>query len=234
MTKINFTDSKQYNLIFKDAKGDMVLTEKAYENLLNKAYKGKELSEYYEIPDETLNEIFEDSYDELGYPRDTTWFIHPEILRDDAKMKALYSAVRQKVLDLLNDDYSNEELFNSLITEDYNSLKQLFNIKYTFTDNSYIADDEFDELEAESEEEENSEEEDENDDKFINSTCKEFLEEYENKLEKTDPRYYLLLMALDKNKGWAYIKKAEDLKGSPELDVVTSKNAKKILQSDKK
>ena len=228
--KINFTDSKQYNLIFKDEQGAMVLTEDAYEKLLNRAYKGYELGEYYELPDEKLNGIFEDTYDELGYPRDTTWFIHPDVLRDDAKMKALYSGIRTKVLNILNDDVYNEDLFNSLIVEDYNKLKKLFSIRYTFTDGIYLADDddEIGDLFDDPEEEED----DDSDDKFINSTCKEFLEEYENKLKKTDPRYYLIQMALNKDKGWAYIKKAKELKGNPELDVVTSKNAKKIMKRE--
>ena len=68
---------------------------------------------------------------------------------------------------------------------------------------------------------------------LIGSECKEFLEDYEKKTKKNTPRYYLILMALGKDKGWAYIKNPKELKGQIELDVVTPKNAKKIIKESR-
>lgn len=227
--KLKFTDSKKYNLIFKDAEGDMVLTESAYENLLRKAYKGYPLSDFYDLSD-VCSDIFERAYDSLGYPRDTTWFIHPDVLRDDSKMKALYELVRADVIEKLNED--DEELKYRLRNYGkFEDLKDIFNIRYTFIDKKYLKDDDLDweDLESDDDETESGKDEEEKgEEKLINATCKEFLEEYENKLKKNDPRYYLIEMALGKNKGWAYIKK--ELGDNPERNIVTPKNAKKIMQ----
>lgn len=234
--KLKFTDSKKCNLIFKDDKGAMVLTEDVYEHLLRKAYKGTALGDFYDL-NSVCSDIFDNVYTALGYPTDTTWFIHPDVLRDNDKMKALYEAVREDVIEKLNED--DEDLRYRLRSdENFESMKDIFNIRYTFIDKKYIkddfteeSDDEILEGEGVDEDEENSgqDELEEGEDKLLNSTCKEYLEEFEKKLKKTDPRYYLIEMALGKSKGWAYIKKAEDLKGDPERDVVTPKNAKKIL-----
>lgn len=223
--------------------------EDEYDRLLNKAYKGKELGDFYDLNYKLAN-IFEEVYNDLNYPLDSDWFISESVLKDDSKMKDLYEAVRDRVIEALN----NNEL--KLDNRDHDTLKDIFNIKYTFVDRKYVKDDfeadpdykndEVSEDEGVSEDDlqevANSNEiseddlkdpEEEENYKLINSTCKEYLEEFENKIKKTDPKWYLIQMALDKDKGWAYIKDPEKLRGEVELDVVTPKNAKKILKMAK-
>lgn len=221
--KIKFTDSKQYNIILKDA-----LTEEQYEKLVNKSHKGEELASFYELPSGKLNDLFDDTLKELGYPIDDDWFISPEVLEDNAKMDKLYKAVRTKVLNILNDEVYNEDLYSELGYNDYKTLKNLFKIQYAFKDRLYVTDDNiFEEME---EEETSKDKEDEEDARLLNATCKEYLEDYESKIDKKDPKWYLIQMALNKDKGWAYIKNAKELKGDVELDVVTPKNAKKLMK----
>ena len=240
--KIKFTDTKKSNLIFKDYdyKGEydeegnpVIYTEEAYEGLLNKAYKGRELADFYEIAS-LLCDLLDEVYDDLGYPRNTTWFIDPEVLKDDAKMKKLYETLRQRVLDELNS--GNIDYDYNLRPEQHDDLKKIFKLKYTFEDRKYVKDAEFEEELEEAEENSNNksdEDPEEDEGKFLNATCKEFLEEYEDKIDKKDPRWYLIQMALDKDKGWAYIKEAKNLKGEVDLDVVTPKNAKTILKESR-
>ncbi len=222
--KIKFTDSKQYNIIFKDA-----LTEEQYEKLVNKSNKGEELASFYELPSGKLNDLFDDTLKELGYPIDDNWFISPEVLQDSSKMDKLYKAVRTKVLNILNDEVYNEDLYSELGYDDYKTLKNLFKIQYAFKDRLYVTDDNIFEEFEQAEEDEESEKED-TDNKLLNATCQEYLEEFENKIDKKDPKWYLIQMALNKDKNWAYIKKADELKGDPELDIVTPKRAKKMMQ----
>lgn len=227
--KIRFTDSKKCNLIFKDAEGDMILTEDAYERLLNKAYKGNELADFYEL-DPYCSDIFEEAYKSLGYSLDTTWFIHPDVLRDDSKMKALYELVREDVLEKLNED--DDDLKYRLRGNRFSDLKDIFKIKYTFTDKKFLKDDDESEFEASPSSEASGGDEDDiiKESEDVNLTCKEYLEKKSQEVDKKSPKYYLIQMALNKDKGWAYIKKASNLKGDPEVDVVTAKNAKKILK----
>lgn len=239
--KLKFTDAKQYNLILKDAeanKSPIIKTEEEYEELLNKSYKGKELATIYDDIHWSLSDLFDEVYRDLGYPGRTKWFIDPEILRDDAKMKVLYEAVRDSILDKFNSGDIYRDPYDNLGPEAYDKLKNIFKIKYTFEDREYLLDepefkpDTTSELEEEYNNllEEQKDEENKDEGKLVNSTCKEFLEAYENKVDKKDPKWYLIQIALNKDKGWAYIKKPEDLQGNVELDVVTPKTAKKIIK----
>lgn len=238
--KIKFLDSKSSKVVLKDTYED------EYDRLLNKAYKGKELGDFYDL-NYKLSDIFEEVYNDLNYPLDSDWFISETVLKDDSKMKDLYEAVRDRVIEALN----NNELY--LDNRDHDTLKDIFNIKYTFGDRKYVKDyfvadpdynsnsdgdiseDDLQEVANSNEvsEDDLKDPEEEENHKLINSTCKEYLEEFENKVEKTDPKWYLIQMALDKDKGWAYIKDPEKLRGEVELDVVTPKNAKKILKMAK-
>ena len=238
--KLKFTDSKSSKLIFRDYEYDekgcpVFYTEEAYENLLNKSYRGKELSDFYEL-NNLLGDLLDEVYDEFNYPRNTDWFIDPEVLKDDSKMKKLYEEIRSRVLKGLNDgtlDYDYK-----VYPEDRDKLKDIFRIKYTFEDRKYLLDepefkpDTTSELEEEYNKllEEQKDEENKDEGKLVNSTCKEFLEAYENKVDKKEPKWYLIQIALNKDKGWAYIKKPEDLQGNVEIDVVTPKTAKKIIK----
>lgn len=219
--KIKFTDNKRSSLIFRDSSVD----EDEYERLLKRSYKGEELSELYDTP---LYYVFDTVYKYLNYPVDDEWFIAPEILKDDAKMKELYNIIREDIVDKLNDDL--EDLEYKLNRDDFNKIKEIFNIRYSFRDDDYYEDIDESEL-SEDYKPSNEKPSEENEDiSYVGKTCQEFLKENESKIEKDDPKYYLLKMALNEDKGWAYIKKVERLKGDIELDVVTPKNVKKLTK----
>ena len=60
-------------------------------------------------------------------------------------------------------------------------------------------------------------------------TYRQYLEEHLSILNKSNFRYYLISILLGKDKGWSYLKDPSSIEGD-DYDVVTPKNAKKILK----
>lgn len=73
-------------------------------------------------------------------------------------------------------------------------------------------------------------EEDEEEDEQVEETYEEYLKSELSEIPLSDFRNYLIKILLKQAKGWSYIMNPKEIKGD-EYDIVTPKNAKKLVKS---
>ena len=106
------------------------MSDEDYNRLFDSTTYGNKLSDFYDLS-ERCGEIFESTYQSLGYPMDDEWIIAPEILKDDNKVTELYNAVRKNVVDILNNG-SRDELDDGHHGDVIGTLIDLFDINQVF------------------------------------------------------------------------------------------------------
>jgi len=107
-----------------------VMSDEEYNKLFDSTTYGNKLSDFYDLS-ARCGEIFESTYESLGYPMDDEWIIAPEILKDDNKVTELYNAVRKNVVDILNNG-SRDELDDGHHGDVIGTLIDLFDIHQVF------------------------------------------------------------------------------------------------------
>lgn len=106
------------------------MSDDDYNKLFDSTTYGNKLGEFYDLSGR-CGEIFESTYQSLGYPMDDEWIIAPEILKDDNKVTELYNAVRKNVVDILNNG-SRDELDDGHHGDVIGTLIDLFDINQVF------------------------------------------------------------------------------------------------------
>lgn len=106
------------------------MSDEDYNRLFDSTTYGNKLSDFYDLS-ARCGEIFESTYESLGYPMDDEWIIAPEILKDDNKVTELYNAVRKNVVDILNNG-SRDELDDGHHGDVIGTLIDLFDINQVF------------------------------------------------------------------------------------------------------
>ena len=106
------------------------MSDEDYNRLFDSTTYGNKLSDFYDLS-ARCGEIFESTYQSLGYPMDDEWIIAPEILKDDNKVTELYNAVRKNVVDILNNG-SRDELDDGHHGDVIGTLIDLFDIHQVF------------------------------------------------------------------------------------------------------
>ena len=114
----------------EDIDNEEPMSDEDYNRLFDSTTYGSKLGEFYDLS-ARCGEIFESTYESLGYPIDDEWIIAPEILKDDNKVTELYNAVRKNVVDILNNG-SRDELDDGHHGDVIGTLIDLFDINQIF------------------------------------------------------------------------------------------------------
>ena len=117
-------------LLTEDIDNEEPMSDEDYNRLFDSTTYGSKLGEFYDLS-ARCGEIFESTYESLGYPIDDEWIIAPEILKDDNKVTELYNAVRKNVVDILNNG-SRDELDDGHHGDVIGTLIDLFDINQIF------------------------------------------------------------------------------------------------------